>query len=275
MSFRDRPSPNHGPRHAAPIDMLILHYTGMTSAEAALVRLTDPASAVSAHYLIAEDGVVWRLVPEERRAWHAGTASWRGWDDINSASIGIELANPGHEFGYRPFPAAQMAALVALSREILERHPIPARHVLGHSDVAPLRKEDPGELFDWPTLARAGIGLFPETALPPAPADPVEARRLLAAIGYTIPQPASEWAAVLAAFQRHFRPARCDGRLDDETQARLRAVAAQSGENLNSRRRSYMPPPDGRMAAFRSDAGGGKSGLHGNTVPGNARRGRP
>ena len=230
MSFRDRPSPNHGPRRAAAIDMLILHYTGMANAEAALARLTDPASAVSAHYLIAEDGAVWRLVPEERRAWHAGAAAWRGCADINSASIGIELVNPGHEFGYRPFPAAQMAALTALSRDILARHPIPARHVLGHSDVAPLRKQDPGELFDWPALARAGIGLFPETALAPAPADPAAARRLLAAIGYVLPQEAGGQAAVLAAFQRHFRPARCDGQLDDETQTRLGAVAALCGE---------------------------------------------
>ena len=231
MSFRDRPSPNHGPRRTAAIDMLILHYTGMVSAEAALTRLTDPASAVSAHYLIAEDGAVWRLVPEERRAWHAGAAAWRGRGDINSASIGIELANPGHEFGYRPFPAAQMAALIALSRDILARHPIPARHVLGHSDVAPLRKQDPGELFDWPALARVGIGLFPEpAAMALAPVDPAAARRLLAAIGYVLPQEAREQTAVLAAFQRHFRPARCDGHLDDETQARLSAVAALCGE---------------------------------------------
>ena len=164
MKFLERPSPNHDARpDGLAVDILLLHYTGMTSGEAALARLCDPAAKVSAHYCIDEDGSVSRLVPEARRAWHAGAGHWAGAGDINARSIGIELVNPGHEFGYRAFPEAQMTALMALARDILARHPIPAARVLGHSDVAPLRKEDPGELFDWQGLAAAGIGLWPET----------------------------------------------------------------------------------------------------------------
>jgi N-acetylmuramoyl-L-alanine amidase len=185
---------------------------------------------VSAHYLIEEDGAVWRLVPEDRRAWHVGVSFWAGRRDLNGTSIGIELVNPGHDNGYRAFPDRQMAALEALAREILTRHPIPARHVLGHSDVAPRRKTDPGELFDWPRLARAGIGLWPAAAgdagvVP----DIAETQRLLAAIGYETPQTGAlddETRAVVAAFQRHFRPSRCDGEADADTRARVGAVAA-------------------------------------------------
>jgi N-acetylmuramoyl-L-alanine amidase len=223
--MRERPSPNHGPR-ADAIDMLVLHYTGMKSAADALDRLCDPAAAVSAHYLIEEDGTLWRLVAEERRAWHAGVSSWRGRRAINDASIGIELANPGHEWGYRPFPAAQMTALESLCRDILARHAIPPRHVLAHSDVAPLRKQDPGELFDWPRLARAGIGLWP-TAAQAVPDDWV---RRLAAIGYEPARTDEESRAVLTAFQRRYRPARCDGVADEETRKLIAAVAALCGE---------------------------------------------
>ena len=159
LEIRDLPSPNHGPRRpGAAIDMLVLHYTGMRTAGAALDRLRDPAAKVSAHYLVDEAGAVFRLVPEERRAWHAGRAFWAGETDVNGRSIGIELANPGHRHGYRPFPEAQMAALEALCRDILSRRAVPAGRVLGHSDVAPGRKPDPGELFDWRRLARAGSG---------------------------------------------------------------------------------------------------------------------
>ena len=151
-----RPSPNHDARPAGgAIDMLLLHYTGMTSAEAALSRLCDAAAKVSAHYLIDEGGGVYALVAEERRAWHAGVACWAGEEDINACSIGIELVNPGHEFGYRAFPQAQMDAVTELCLDILRRHPIPGHRVLGHADVAPGRKEDPGELFDWAALAAA------------------------------------------------------------------------------------------------------------------------
>ncbi|MGH7033353.1 MAG: N-acetylmuramoyl-L-alanine amidase, partial [Stellaceae bacterium] len=221
-----------GPR-AGGIDMLVLHYTGMESAEAALARLTSPAAAVSAHYVVDEDGGIWRLVAEERRAWHAGVSSWRGRRDINGAAIGIELVNPGHEFGYRRFPEAQMAALAMLCAGILQRHPIPARHVLGHSDVAPRRKQDPGELFDWASLARAGIGLFPSSPAPDAPEAVGKLQALLAAIGYGTPQSGRldvETGAVVAAFQRHFRPARCDGVPDAETRGLIAAVAALCGE---------------------------------------------
>jgi len=231
MHLRDRPSPNHDARPAgAVIDMLILHYTGMTSAEAALERLTSPEAKVSAHYLIEEDGRVWRLVAEERRAWHAGVSFWAGRRDINAHSIGIELVNPGHEWGYHAFPVAQMAALEALAQDIMTRHPIRREFVLGHSDVAPQRKEDPGELFDWAWLARAGIGLWPDFATPPRdiPHDAPAAQRRLAEIGYEVPQTGAldeATRAVVSAFQRHFRPTRCDGTLDLETRARIAVVA--------------------------------------------------
>ena len=169
-----RASANHGPRASGQaIDILLLHYTGMRSAQAALDRLCDPAAEVSAHYLVDEDGGVVALVDEARRAWHAGVARWAGAGDVNGRSIGIELANPGHEWGYRPFPTAQMAALAELARGVLARHPIPPAGVLAHSDVAPTRKLDPGELFDWAWLAERGIGLWPgeRAALRGAPAD--------------------------------------------------------------------------------------------------------
>jgi len=221
--IRDRPSPNHDARPAGrAIDMLLLHYTGMPSAAAALDRLTDDAAKVSAHYLIDEDGTVRRLVPEARRAWHAGAACWAGERDINGLSIGIELVNPGHEFGYRPFPDAQMAALEELARDILGRHPIPAARVLGHSDVAPGRKTDPGELFDWRRLAAAGIGLWPEPAAPAASIDAAEVKRLLGAFGYGFLE--EDLSAVIAAFQRHFRPGAISGQADAETAGRLRAL---------------------------------------------------
>jgi len=214
------PSPNFEPRRGTVIDMLVLHYTGMPDGPAALARLCDSEAKVSAHYLIEEDGRVFALVPEAMRAWHAGVASWRGETDINSRSIGVELVNPGHEFGYRAFPAAQIEALVALAAGIIGRHPIPARNVVGHSDIAPTRKQDPGALFPWRDLAEVhGIGLWPcgePTALPPE-------HVLLAGLahaGYDIADP----TAALTAFQRHFRPWKVDGHLDAETAGRLRAL---------------------------------------------------
>jgi len=213
----ERPSLNHDARPAGtPVDMLVLHYTGMETAAAALTRLCDPAAKVSAHYLVDEDGSVVRLVGEDRRAWHAGVAFWRGNTDINARSVGIELVNPGHEFGYRPFPEAQTAALIDLARDIVGRHTIPARNVVGHSDVAPARKMDPGELFDWPRFAAAGIGLWPDES-DHCDRDPEAVRAMLTEIGYDI----SDFPAAIRAFQRHFRPARVNGRIDWETARRL------------------------------------------------------
>ncbi len=148
--------------------MLVLHYTGMQTAAAALARLCDPAAKVSSHYLVDEDGAVHALVEEQNRAWHAGVSFWRGATGLNDRSIGIEIVNPGHEFGYRPFPPVQMRAVRALCHGILARWPgIVARNVVAHSDIAPNRKQDPGELFDWRGLAQAGIGLWTDSFAPP------------------------------------------------------------------------------------------------------------
>jgi N-acetylmuramoyl-L-alanine amidase len=225
----ERPSPNHDARPPGqPVDILLIHYTGMETAEAALARLRDPAAKVSAHYCIDEDGTVSGLVDEARRAWHAGVSCWAGEADVNSRSIGIELVNPGHEFGYRPFPAPQMAALIELAHGILARHPIPARRVLGHADVAPTRKEDPGELFDWAALAAAGIGLWPAPAAAPDPVPGVgEIQAMLARFGYCVPRhgrPDEETRADVTAFQRHFRPEAVTGEIDGETAARLASL---------------------------------------------------
>jgi N-acetylmuramoyl-L-alanine amidase len=229
--IRERPSPNHADRGARPrIDMLVLHYTGMQSAAAALDRLVDPAARVSAHYLVEEDGAVWRLVPEERRAFHAGLSCWCGETDLNRVSIGIEIVNPGHEWGYRPFPPEQMRSVVELCRAILARHPIPPDRVVGHSDIAPERKSDPGELFDWSYLAEAGIGLWPSPGatrgrgIGVGVVERAAALADLARIGYCV-VPGNE-TPPLAAFQRRFRPARWDGRLDGETAARLAETRA-------------------------------------------------
>ncbi|MFQ5774229.1 MAG: N-acetylmuramoyl-L-alanine amidase [Kiloniellaceae bacterium] len=219
----ERASPNFDARPTGQaVDLLLLHYTGMPSARAALARMCDPAAKVSAHYCIDEDGTVFRLVSEDRRAWHAGASAWAGVRDINARAIGIELVNPGHEFGYRPFPEAQMTALIGLCRDVLARHPIPPHRVLGHSDVAPLRKRDPGELFDWARLAEAGVGLWPGRAAPAAAPDEGEAKRRFAALGYEYLD--EDFAAVVRAFQRHFRPAAITGAVDEDTAGRLAAV---------------------------------------------------
>lgn len=237
MKIVDRPSPNFNDRPGgrAP-DMLVLHYTGMETAGAALDRLCDPAAQVSAHYTVDEDGTVYRHVPENKRAWHAGVACWRGERDVNGASVGIEIVNPGHEFGYRPFPEAQMSAVLDLSRSVLAQHPIPGRNVIGHSDVAPARKTDPGELFDWAWLAAHGVGLWPEA--PAAPPDlrigpgqsggaVIDLQIALGAVGYEVEgtgmfDTATE--SVVRAFQRHFRPGLVDGIADGETLGLLHAL---------------------------------------------------
>jgi N-acetylmuramoyl-L-alanine amidase len=222
----ERPSPNHDARPAA-IDMLVLHYTGMPSEEGALARLCDADAKVSAHYTIGRDGTVYVHVPEERRAWHAGVSHWAGRDRVNDVSIGIELVNPGHEFGYIPFTDEQIGALIALAREILARHPIPPHRVLGHSDVAPARKTDPGELFPWQRLAEAGVGVWPRLSSPVhgGGAERSEAEGAAIALsrfGYGVPpQVDVPLETVIAAFQRHFRPGKIDGLWDAECAALL------------------------------------------------------
>lgn len=208
--------------------MLVVHYTGMRSAAAAIERLRDPAAKVSAHYLIDEDGTVVALVPEPRRAWHAGVSWWRGRAGLNDVSIGIELVNPGHEWGYRPFPEPQMVVLIELALGIVRRWSIPSARVLGHSDIAPARKDDPGELFDWRRLAVAGLGHWPAITQP-RPPDPLLAARALAGIGYAGEAQGVALATALRAFQRHYRQACCDGVLDAGTMGHLLAVAALCG----------------------------------------------
>jgi N-acetylmuramoyl-L-alanine amidase len=227
--MRQRWSPNVDDRPpSCAIDALILHYTGMPTAAAALDRLCDPEAKVSAHYLVDEDGGVVQLVPEERRAWHAGVSNWQGRACLNDCSIGIELVNPGHEWGYRPFPEAQYDACIELCRAILARWQIPPARVLAHSDVAPARKQDPGELFDWPRLAVAGIGQWPRPG--PGASRPVgQLQGDLARIGYELaPSGRLDEATrlVVAAFQRRFRPERVDGLPDRGTLARLDGLLA-------------------------------------------------
>lgn len=218
MRIIETSSPNHGPRRGTgPVDMLVLHYTGMATAQDSLDRLRDPEASVSSHYLIDTDGTVHRLVAEEFRAWHAGLAYWRGETDVNSRSIGIELQNVGDA----PFPEVQIDALITLARAILARHPIRPIGVVGHSDVAPDRKIDPGELFPWGHLARAGIGVFPDTG--------IDTDRslddLLTEIGY---DPSAE--ARIAAFQRRFRPERIDGIADGDCARRAAAYLSVSDD---------------------------------------------
>jgi N-acetylmuramoyl-L-alanine amidase len=233
--MRFRSSPNHGPRpEGVPVDILLVHYTGMPTGAEALERLCDPQFQVSAHYLVEEDGTVFSLVPEDRRAWHAGAGYWRGERDINSRSIGVELVNPGHEWGYRPFPDAQMAAFAALARGIMDRHGISPHCVLAHSDVASSRKEDPGELFDWRGLAAQGVGFWP---IPGAQDDGsghdvAEAQVLLRRFGYEVEStgvldPQTRVAAT--AFQRHFIPDRVGYGLDSTFMRVLRAAVRQAG----------------------------------------------
>ena len=216
--------------------MLILHYTGMKTAQEAIDRLRDPAARVSSHYVVDEDGAVLRLVPEARRACHAGVSHWRGHSGLNGRSIGIEIVNPGHEWGYRDFPVLQLAAVCDLCLAILSRHPIPARNVVAHSDVAPDRKEDPGEKFDWRSLAENGVGLWPEEAPDLGTGGAVrdagtlvEVRASLAGIGYHVaPEGGFDppLATVLRAFQRHWRPEAITGEADGGTRARLAGGAA-------------------------------------------------
>jgi N-acetylmuramoyl-L-alanine amidase len=217
LIHRRVPSPNWNERKL-PVSMVVLHYTGMESAGAALERMCDPAAEVSAHYMIDEDGTVTQMVDEAKRAWHAGRSYWRGITDVNSASVGIELVNPGHEFGYRPFPDAQMDALVPLLAQIVQRHNVPRANVVGHSDIAPARKTDPGELFDWERLAEYKLALpTPRPRMRLIYDEPGPFFLALERFGYDI----ADGPAAIAAFQRRWRPRCIDGQLDGEIGALL------------------------------------------------------
>ena len=231
MELIEAPSPNFDARRSPP-DMLVLHYTGMPTGEAALARLRDPEAKVSAHYLVEQDGRVFRLVAEERRAWHAGVSFWQGDRDCNAVSIGIEIVNPGHEFGYRAFPKVQIDRLLELIADIRTRWTIPDDRIVGHSDVAPERKEDPGELFPWRRLAKAGHGLWIEPK--PAPGAPLQIgdegagvlvlQSGLQRLGYDCERNGrydERLASIVTAFQRHWRPSAVHGIADGETRARL------------------------------------------------------
>ena len=224
MTIIETPSPNFDDR-TLPISMIVLHYTGMQDGPSAIARLRDPDAKVSSHYLIDEDGTVLRMVAEDKRAWHAGRSHWRDIDDVNSASIGIEIVNPGHEFGYRPFPAEQIAALLPLVAAIKDRHEITRGNIVGHSDIAPTRKRDPGELFPWHELARRRLAL-------PRPTknlmDPgwTEAGFCLALerFGYDV----ENRMAAIMAFQRRFRPELVDGEIDAVPLHPARFAASQT-----------------------------------------------
>ncbi len=232
------PSPNHGERAGGrKPDWVVLHYTGMPTGDAALERLCDPAAEVSCHYLVWEDGRILQLVAEDRRAWHAGASRWQGERDMNSASIGIEIVNPGHVNGVpTPFPPAQIDAVAALCGDIFSRRAIPPTRALAHSDIAPGRKIDPGEMFPWQRLAGLGVGVWPRPAAgatgatlreDDAGADVRELQADLARIGYDLEADGvfgPRARAVVAAFQRHFRPSRVDGEADAETVALARAL---------------------------------------------------
>ncbi len=251
LAFIDRPSPNFDAR-ARAVDLIVLHYTGMQDAEAALKRLTDeapvagaypgpwqsestpadaPLGRVSAHYVVGEAGEIWRVVDEDARAWHAGVSSWEGEGDVNSRAIGIEIVNGGHDFGLPDFADAQIEAVIALVRDIIERRGLDAARVVAHSDIAPERKLDPGEKFPWKRLAEAGASIWPKSAAVAAYAGEDVVGRVqaqLKRIGYSLEKRGAmdgPTRAALRAFQRRFRPALIDGLIDAETQALLAGLA--------------------------------------------------
>lgn len=240
LNIIEHPSPNCDDRsEAAHIDVLMMHYTGMKTGAEALKRMCDPEAAVSAHYMVDEDGTIYQMVDEKKRAWHAGISCWKGRALLNHSSIGIEIVNPGHEWGYRAFPEKQMKAVIALSQDILSRYDIPPENVVGHSDVAPTRKEDPGELFDWPRLAKEKIGLWPvvdlgwkkkdEVLVSPYDegADVAFIQRRLATYGYHIRVDGyygPKMEAVVKAYKRHFVPEHLNTQWDRLSDVRLDAL---------------------------------------------------
>ncbi len=233
------PSVNHGERNKGRLpDMILLHYTGMPDVEGAIAQLCTAGSDVSAHYIVLEDGRIVQCVPEAKRAWHAGKSSWAGEDDINSCSIGIEIVNRGHDWGYPDFPPRQIAAVIALCRGIMLRREVPSHRVLAHSDVAPARKKDPGEKFPWHSLANSGVGHWVQPApilrgeglkLGTISDEAHDLQQALARYGYAVPITGKYDGAtmeVVTAFQRHFRPARVDGIADHSTFTTLHALLA-------------------------------------------------
>lgn len=235
-----KPSPNCDERnHEHNVDILVMHYTGMKSGKEALERMCDAQAEVSAHYMVEEDGAIYQLVEEHKRAWHAGISCWKGRALLNHSSIGIEIVNPGHEWGYRPFPKVQMESVIKLAKDILSRYDIPPENVVGHSDIAPTRKQDPGELFDWKWLAREGVGLWPEEELGwkkkdevlvspyDEGADVAFVQRRLAAYGYHIRVDGyygPKMEAVVKAYKRHFVPEQLNTQWDRLSDVRLDAL---------------------------------------------------
>ena len=230
---RSRASPNHGARAGAQRpDSLVLHYTGMRDGPSAVDWLCDPASEVSCHYVVTEAGELLQLVAEDRRAWHAGRSFWQGETDLNSASIGIEIVNGGHDFGLPPFPQVQIAAVIALCRDVIARYAIRPERILAHSDIAPQRKRDPGERFPWQRLAEAGVGLWPTAVLAQGAVEITTVQAQLIRLGYGLSATGifdDATATVLRAFQRRYRPERIDGIADTETASRLDAVLRLHG----------------------------------------------
>ena len=224
LKIMERPSPNYDDRGRA-VDMIVLHYTGMLSGAEALARLTDAASKVSCHYLVEEEGTIFALVPEGKRAWHAGVSYWRGDAETNARSIGIEIVNPGHEWGYRKFPKRQIDMVIALVKDIRTRHTVPLASVVGHSDVAPQRKEDPGELFPWKRFAEEGLAIGPYEGDPDPSISYEDALSMLRAIGYDAPDKAH--AAALVAFQRRFCPEALAQGFNPLTKAALKWALAE------------------------------------------------
>ncbi len=223
LTFVERPSPNFNDRKGQSVQFLVIHCTAMATAEDAIQRLCDPTTGVSAHYVVDEQGTVYRLVAEEKRAWHAGVSYWDGKSDLNTTSIGIEIANPGDA----PYPQAQMDAVIALSNAIVNRHKIRSFYIVAHSDIAPNRKQDPGEQFDWPSLAKSNLGVWPV----PTKSDyntsatwgEKEVQSALVKVGY---RPTLDQVTLLTAFQRRYQPDVFKtpaniGIADSETKARL------------------------------------------------------
>jgi len=241
MHILSRPSPNFDERSITVPRLLVFHYTDMRTAKEALDRLTDPESKVSAHYLIDEDGTIYRLVEDNKRAWHAGVSGWRGQANLNDESIGIELANPGHQYGYHLFPETQIKALIGLSKHLIEKYTIMPENIVGHSDIAPLRKKDPGELFPWQYLATQGIGLWPTNETMHTSShcflSQADIVYLLQEIGYPIPSKTvtnEHFATLVRAFQRRFAPQELvKGYTPDTEQRLLAVVSAYKNRQIN------------------------------------------